>query len=169
MATTANYSWTTPALSGANNPPADLTSLASQIDATVKSLDALLTTAWTTYTPTWTDGTSNLSVGSGSITGRWKKAGRIGMAQVVLQRAADSNQGGGNWVFGLPFSTGYGFQFLMGSGTITGNGKNLPVTVMGVSVNSVGLIVPAGRVSNTVPGSWGAETVAFGVLCETTA
>lgn len=39
---TANYGWTTPTLGSANNVPADLLSLASQVDTTVKSLMARL-------------------------------------------------------------------------------------------------------------------------------
>ena len=39
MATT-NFSWTTPALGSANNVPADLTSLAQQIDTTVNTRTA---------------------------------------------------------------------------------------------------------------------------------
>lgn len=39
---TANYGWTTPTLGSSNNVPADLLSLASQVDTTVKSLMARL-------------------------------------------------------------------------------------------------------------------------------
>ena len=47
MATT-NYGWTTPALGSANNVPADLASLAAQIDTTVADLHE--DTGWTAAT-----------------------------------------------------------------------------------------------------------------------
>lgn len=159
---TANYGWTTPALGGSNNPPADLASLASQIDGDLAAVEDILTGAWSTYTPTWTDGTSTLLVNSGSLSGRWKKIGSLVHFIVYFQRHADSNVGGTNpWVFGLPVST-RAYPFVQGSGWITLNGKNLPLSVVSVAGATVGLMGPAGRIGNTYPGSWGAEQIVFG-------
>ena len=161
MATT-NYGWTMPALGSSNNPPADLASLAQQVDTDLDALDALLTDQWSTYTPTWTDGTSTLSVGSGSIVGRWKKIGSLVHFIIYFQRHANSNIGGANpWVFGLPVSA-LAYPFVQGSGWITLNGKNLPLSVVSVAGGAVGLMGPTGRIGNTYPGSWGAELIVFG-------
>ena len=162
MPTTANYGWTTPVATNANDVPVDLASLASQIEGDLAAVEDLLTDAWSTYTPTWTDGTSTLSVGSGSISGRWKKIGSLVHFIVYFQRHANSNIGGANpWVFSLPVSA-RAYPFVQGSGWITLNGKNLPLSVVSVAGGTVGLMGPTGRIGNTYPGSWGAELIVFG-------
>lgn len=118
--------------------------------------------AWQPFVPSWTDGSNSLQVGTGgSITGRWMTSGRLVAFQIILQRGAGANVGSGSWVFGLPVAA-RSYQWVQGAGTLTGNGKMLPLTVLGVGAKGVGLLVPAGRVSTTLPGSWGEETIAFG-------
>ena len=124
--------------------------------------------AWTAYTPTWTDGTNPLAVKSGSLSGEFEKIGRHCKGQIVLQRAADTNLGTGLYVFGLPPSAiPRVWDRVGGSGTITGNGKNLPITVLGTGNGTIGIMGPAGRIGGSYPGNWGAEKIVINFDYET--
>ena len=120
------------------------------------------TPPWSLYTPSWTDGGNNLAIGNGSLRGAWTKVRNTVFWHILLVRGSTTNQGGGNWVFGLP-TPATTFAAVAGAGTITGPSKALPITVMGVGPGVIGLMTPSGRVSNNVPGSWAAnDTIALG-------
>ena len=136
---------------------------------TEEQLSALLPPVWTAYTPTFSDPSTPMAVGNGTLTGRYCVTGRIVHVQIELQRGSTTNIGAGNWIFGLPpAAPPRSWAQLFGAGTLTGGSANrqLPVTVGGVGVGQVGVWVPVGRVSTTVPGSWSTEALRFGVTYE---
>ena len=118
-------------------------------------------TAVQSYTPTWTDGTNSLALGEGgSIIGRYSRLHKWVTLQVILIRGSGAWSGGGTWRFGLP-APARSFMWVSGSGTITGNGKSLPVALYGSDASQVTLLGPGGQISNIYPGSWGQEQIAF--------
>ena len=58
--------------------------------------------AWTTYTPGWT-GTTNPSLGNGSLVGRYTRIGRTIIGGVVLTIGSTTTGGSGSWSWDLPF------------------------------------------------------------------
>lgn len=155
MATTTNYGWTTPALSGANNPPADLTSLASQVDSTIKAHRDPLVNSWTSsFTPAWSGGGS-LSIGNGTLTCRYREVGKTVEAQFFLERGSTTDQGSGPYSWTLPVAA-RAYREVTGSGVICRGSTYWPVSVVGVAAGAIGLLRTDNnsRVSHTSPGSW---------------
>lgn len=141
--------------------PTTIWTLLNDVVAFVKVRVAGVTPTWQAYTPAWTDGANNLNIGDGSLIGRWCRVGDLVIYQIVMTRAANSNIGGGQWILGLPMNAA-AYQRVQGAGSLTGNGKNLPVTAVGVGAARIGLLIPDGRISNVTPGSWGTEVLAVG-------
>ncbi|MFA5423582.1 MAG: hypothetical protein WC374_06950 [Phycisphaerae bacterium] len=79
---------------------------------TVKESD-IAGTAWTAFTPSWT----NLTVGSGTNTGYYKQIGKTVFFRVKFEFAADSSVGG-NITLTLPVSP-KGFDGPIGNGMVT--------------------------------------------------
>lgn len=113
----------------------------------------------TTYNPVWSQiGGTNLSVGSGTLTGRYfvtaMGSRQLCTVEVVWTRAADTNVGTAAYVFSLPLAgltlNGTGQGFLLKSG-------EKPLTVRMITGQSVVLVDNANnRISNSNPGSWAA-------------
>lgn len=154
MAITTNYGWGTPALSGANNPPADLAALASAIDVDLKALDTKVTAAWTSWTPVWY-GPVALSIGNGTLDCRYRIVGKTCQAQYFLLRGSTTNVGAAAYVFDLPVAARR-YQSVNGAGIIARGATYWPVSVVGVGTGAIGLVRTddRSRVSTTSPGSW---------------
>ena len=109
---------------------------------------------WTAYNPVWSqsDGTV-LSVGAGSLVGRYKKLGKTVHVQIRLERAADSNLGTGPWIFSLPSEvTQRSWNMLGGGFAMYRDGAWFGGSVFPVATGSVGAMVgDLGRVSNNIP------------------
>lgn len=124
----------------------------SHLTAIVDGIDALWG-PWAAYTPTWSqsDG-AILSVGSGTLVGRYRRQGKTVFAQIRLERAADSNIGSGNWIFSLPPVTPRAWNMVGGGFAAARNGNWYGGAVFPVSSTSVGAIVgDLGRVSTGIP------------------
>lgn len=108
---------------------------------------------WQTYEPVWSQSSGTvLNVGSGSLTGRYIKIGRVVHAHIRLERAADSNIGSGLWVWTLPPVQPRSWNMIGGGFSMARDGNWFGGGVFPVSQTSVGAIVgDLGRVSNTVP------------------
>lgn len=57
---------------------------------------------WTAYTPVWTAASSNPSPGNATLTGRWKRVGRIVEFQITLTTGSTTTNGSGGYRFTLP-------------------------------------------------------------------
>ncbi|MDT9702050.1 hypothetical protein RMT89_40940, partial [Streptomyces sp. P17] len=79
MPTTPIYGLRTPELADANNVPADMALLAQGTENALSSLSP----SWSSYAVAWSqsDGT-NLSIGNGTLEGRWMQVGRLVHASV---------------------------------------------------------------------------------------
>lgn len=102
--------WSTPPtfLAGAVATAANLQALSDNLSA--------IGDPWIPYTPTWTAQTTNPSLGSGTITGAYAKAGSLVHWRMEILFAADTTAGSGTWYFTLPapvFATYYPLGHLM--------------------------------------------------------
>lgn len=61
-------------------------------------------TAWTSYTPTWTGGSSNPALGNGTLVGRYVRIGRMITAIITLTSGSTTTYGSGTLSFALPFT-----------------------------------------------------------------
>lgn len=126
--------------------------------------------AWQSYTVAWQNGAGGggLSVGSGTLEGRYVQIGDLVFYRVLLVRASDTNLGTTYYAFTLPVSPA-SYQSALGSGIVGRAGSGMPVMVQGVGGTSVVLVAPSGsattfgtRISNAAPGSWAAgDSIAF--------
>lgn len=79
------------------------TGFAALADVKVLGMDGTVATyeaAWTTYTPTW--GGTGVSIGDGTLTGRYVKRGRTIHFSITLTAGSTTNFGSGAWTFSLP-------------------------------------------------------------------
>lgn len=60
------------------------------------------TNAWTSYTPTWTAGTTNPSLGNGTLIGRFQRVDRTINLQINLVAGSTTTYGSGVFSFALP-------------------------------------------------------------------
>lgn len=67
--------------------------------------NTLAAAVWTSFTPTWTAPTSP-SLGNGTLTGAYLRAGDLITVQIVLTWGSTTNGGAGAWAIGgLPFAS----------------------------------------------------------------
>lgn len=116
-------------------------------------------TAWASYTPTWA-GTTGISLGDGTLSGRWRKMGpKTYAVQISLTWGSTTSVSGtGDWTFLLPDSMTSGSvaqvmtAFILDSGT----DRKLATGFVTNGATVVGPIVPEGgnTVTKTVPQTW---------------
>jgi hypothetical protein len=58
---------------------------------------------WVTYTPTWTAATTNPTLGSAALTGRYSLVGKTCTVKIELSTASNTNFGSGAYSWALPF------------------------------------------------------------------
>lgn len=110
---------------------------------------------WQSYPVVWSQiGGTVLSVGSGTITGKYRQVGKQVTVQVSLTRASDTNLGTAAYVFSLPVA-GSDIS-ATGAGLLLKSGEKQLAARM-INGSQVVLVDTAGnRVSNANPGSWAA-------------
>ena len=79
--------------------------------------------AWQNWTPTLIATTTNPTIGSGTLTGRYVVVGKLVVASVYLLFASDSNAGSGTWRISYPVSP-TNTDYVMGSWSINDIGTN---------------------------------------------
>lgn len=118
---------------------------------------------WESYPSQYLTNDVVLNLGSGSLVAKRVREGKKVTGNIVLTRGADTDQGNGVYHFRLP-SVPKQWNSVSGSGTVNGT---IPVTVMGLGTDRVGLVGPNGRISNTYPGGNAAgQIIAFGFTYE---
>ncbi|WNI15580.1 hypothetical protein [Actinacidiphila sp. ITFR-21] len=89
---------------------------------TVKSL----LPEWQTYTPTWTAATTNPTLGSGTLVGRYAMVGKTCKVKIELATASNTGFGSGQYSWALPFTAsaaGTGTSVGAGHGITAGNAR----------------------------------------------
>lgn len=73
---------------------------------------------WTDYTPTWTAGTTNPTLGNGTIAGRYCQIGKIVWVEIILSIGSTTTVGSGQYRFSVPVTkaTVLGNYQALGSG-----------------------------------------------------
>lgn len=179
MATfTANYNLRKPA-------DGDFVTVSSDINASMDTIDAELDDhedrldaiegnidgAWTSYTPTLT----NITLGNGTLTGRWKKLGsKTIVGSVLFIAGSTTSYSAGNLSFGLPPSTpraSYDSSVdTVGYGNVNNNSAATrePVILMpNVGFTAFLMSRIGGLVTNTVPFAFGtASRIGFQFMYE---
>lgn len=92
-----------------------------------------------TYTPSW-QGPTALSIGNGSIAGRYVKIGRLVSGHIHLTRGSTTHVGAGAYTFSLPVNSiawpaVSGIGYVRVSGGSSGHG----LTTLGIGPGSVGI------------------------------
>lgn len=163
----------------------DSTSAASHADlsavthiVTAVALNELTHSDWTTYTPTWTAVTTNPTLGSTTITGRWKLLdSHTGIAQIsiVITTGGAWNAGSGAYSFSLPSGwTAATGRLQIGSGHVLDSGTTHfvaapKVLTGGTTISEVPVGDAAGNklLSNSVPVTWATnDQINLGILLE---
>lgn len=165
MPDTTNFDWPYPGST-------DHARIWEHIQALADAADATLGSAWSTYTPVWTAGTTNPVLGvGGTLTGRYRVVGKTANITIVMVAGAATTFGFGGWRFSLPFTpriNGLLSAFVndssagsrwAGSARIIGasaTGDNMRIVVQDAS----------GSVLNTNPMAWatGDELILHGTL-----
>jgi hypothetical protein len=75
--------------------------------------------AWTAYTPTWVSTGSQPALGTGTISGRYMRFGKVGFVNFILTSGASTTYGTGIYTFGLPA----GWTAAGAVGTVVGTGR----------------------------------------------
>lgn len=119
---------------------------------------------WTSYTPTWRDGPggTSLSVGNGSITGKYAKLGRTVDFKIRLVRGSTSNQGTTGWTFSLPFTPATPILETVCDAYAYDDSASLfnPMTAVCVSGSEVVVMNASGtRIGPGAPWTWAANDV----------
>lgn len=61
-----------------------------------------ITSAWQSYTPTWTASTTNPTIGNGSLVGRYMRIGKTVHVSITIAGGSTTTAGTGTYLFGLP-------------------------------------------------------------------
>jgi hypothetical protein len=78
-------------------------------------------TAWTTFTPTWTGSGSNPAIGNGTLSGAYMKVGRTVHFRINIVPGSTTTFGSGTYTLSLPFTASTGFvQLTTGRGRKSG-------------------------------------------------
>ncbi|MBD0707400.1 MULTISPECIES: hypothetical protein [unclassified Streptomyces] len=75
---------------------------AAQLNTEIRDQWLDMLAAWTAYTPAWTAVTTNPNLGNGTLTGRYKKTGRLVHVQIDLTMGSTTTYGTGAWSLTLP-------------------------------------------------------------------
>lgn len=85
-----------PELTSPNNPPADIELLANELDPLVKPQIQTYAVAWSQ------SGGSGLSIGNGTLEGKFVQVGRLVVYRITLVRGSTTNLGTATYQFSLP-------------------------------------------------------------------
>ena len=114
-------------------------------------------TGWQSYTPTWTAGTTNPSIGNGTLSGRYIQIGKLVYCQFTMRAGSTTTFGSGNWRFSYPVApnTTYANLYQVGSIYALDNGAaDYNGITQFAGATYMGLIISGNWVSATAPFTW---------------
>jgi hypothetical protein len=137
-----------PSLSAAPDVPADLSALALAADADMGPIY----TAWTAYTPTWTNTSGTPAIGTGgSVSGVRALIGKTvhGRIRWVAGSTGYGSGGTGQWSFGLPVTAAHSAGIVIGAWTYVkvATGVRYLGHVVSASTSSMQCIVGTGPIT----------------------
>jgi hypothetical protein len=95
-------------------------SIVSTGSVTINGSD--ITTAWTSYTPTWTAASVNPAIGNGTIQGWYKLVGKTCFVRGNIVMGSTTTFGSGEWYVSMPFTASHADAILM-SANLLDNGS----------------------------------------------
>jgi hypothetical protein len=121
--------------------------------------DALvaLSDPWDSYTPTWTNSTTNPTIGNGTLSGAYIQVGKFVVFRVSIGMGSTTTFGtGAGYSFGLPVASNEGTGLWTGGATLndtSASGNRMGRIVWLNAGSTVGMADEAtgARVSSTVP------------------
>lgn len=134
---------------------------ASGAVVTAAQLNANAPQEWTAYTPTWTGGTTNPTLGNGTLEGRYARHGDTVHFQIKLVIGASTTIATGIWYFALP-TPARSMVGVLGDWLIVDQGARTysGVTVYDAAAQKAYGLRDAGAsdqyVTNTTPHAWAA-------------
>lgn len=121
-----------PTLTSANNPPADIQALAT-------ALDPMVTPQVQNYTVSWTEtGSTPLSIGNGTLVGKYIKIGRLVQYRILLTRGSTSNLGTATYYWSLPVAAD-DFQ-TVGTGIVSVGAAVVPCVARLADLSTLSLV-----------------------------
>ena len=116
------------------------------------------TSAWTVYTPTWASTGTAVSLGNGTIAGRFMRFGKLGFFNGILTTGGTTTYGTGTYTFSLPVT----WTAVSAVGTEIGTGRVFDTStstryIASVEVGTSGTVITLGThaattdISGTVP------------------
>lgn len=112
---------------------------------------------WQSYTPTWTAGTTNPSIGNGTLSGRYIQIGKLVYCQFTMRAGSTTTFGSGIWRFSYPVApnTTYANLYQVGSIYALDDGAaNYNGITQYAGATYMGLIISGNWVSATAPFTW---------------
>lgn len=143
-----------------NDPTAPLQAATKQfVETTALSVQpASLAAAigpWVDYTPIWTSSGTQPSIGNGALVGKWRRVGDSMEVTIVAVFGTTTTFGTGTYNFSLP--SGYTFNGTaaqtLGPARLFYSAHNSGLSWLS-STTTLGVLVPAGFVGQTVPVTW---------------
>ena len=113
--------------------------------------------AWQSYTPTWTAGTTNPSIGNGTLSGRYFQIGKLVYCQFTMRAGSNTTFGSGDWRFSYPVAPNIDNVTNYQVGSVFGRDSGAAFYV-GITQYSgktyMSLIINNNWVSATAPFTW---------------
>jgi len=112
---------------------------------------------WQSYTPTWTAGTTNPSIGNGTLSGRYIQIGKLVYCQFTMRAGSTTTFGSGNWRFSYPVAPNIdnATNYQVGSIYALDNGAaNYNGITQYAGTTYMGFIINGNWVSATAPFTW---------------
>ena len=121
---------------------------------TISDILTATTAAWTSYTPVWTANGTAVSLGNGTIVGKYRQVGKWVTAQILLTMGSTTTFGTSFYLFTLPVTAltanGYlGAAKFLDAGTLDRNGVSYLFDTTHVVATS-----NAGAAGQLVPHTW---------------
>lgn len=122
---------------------------------TIADIDTALTTAWTSFTPVFTAAGGSPAVGNGTISGEYRRLGKIVEYRGAFVFGSTSNAGTGEWYMSTPFTANTP-DFVTGSAFLHDSGTSYfsATCAMRSAATKLNFIYQASQVAATVPMTW---------------
>jgi len=132
-------------LSAGDMPPAD-------------DLNGMIAPGWTSFTPTWTVSAGSVSIGNGTLAGRYRQVQGSDtlIAQFRLIAGSTTTYGSGFWIFAPPITPSTNaVNHAVGCGYINDSGTQSRIcTVRFVGATGIVADTGTGVVTNSSPQTW---------------
>ncbi|MGH3584714.1 MAG: hypothetical protein ACRDQ0_00160 [Pseudonocardia sp.] len=98
---------------------------------------------WTSYTPTWTAGTTNPTIGNAVRTGRYQRFEKTCHIAIRLVPGSTTGFGSGAYLFGLPFPSANDVAEYVGSARLTAGSTYIGQCFAGANATELNVTFPA--------------------------